>query len=447
MRGRSGIVNRLRSVDEDRGWWERFKQWLPPSTDGDTRMPGTRFYLSGTSSAQTARCRRRYGIDNDDRWTVFPSPLASASPDGSGDRALKQLSQGIARHVNDLFMGILGQCALSRLDLTANGRQAAALSVIEDLVQYGAHLGFHLLGLTGRGIFADPPYRSRTPGLIGLIPPQFRSFPFHHLSTLLVHTPLPPDALDRACRHLSQEYGIVFDHLWDAINDLPLASAHPRKRRMKRLITRGRRLVRELGMYGTGVSDNGSGGDGVGTSADVLRRILRGVAGRVSEAAPNVRVTLTTGITLPAIRMTAGDFGRVIAAVVQNAVDAMPNGGRLTVCVDHRIGDAGRFHASNGPCLEVSVSDTGSGIPAADMGRVVEPFFTASATHGAHTGMGLTGVLGRLRQVNGGMALGTLPGRGTVVLMRIPAALPPASIPFPVVWPAPVRRLAAAWGG
>lgn len=105
------------------------------------------------------------------------------------------------------------------------------------------------------------------------------------------------------------------------------------------------------------------------------------------------------------------------AAVVNlalNARDAMPGGGRLTLFLAPGPDDE-KF-------VELAVSDTGSGIPAEILSKVIEPFFTTKSD-GQSTGLGLSMVYGFVRQSGGRFAIDSTPGTGTRVTLYLPPAL------------------------
>jgi len=81
---------------------------------------------------------------------------------------------------------------------------------------------------------------------------------------------------------------------------------------------------------------------------------------------------------VPPVRALRGELHQVFSNLVSNAIDAMREGGRLTLSIRE---------SSDKPGLLVAVEDTGSGIPAANLPRLFEPFFTTKA--GAGTGLGL----------------------------------------------------------
>lgn len=80
---------------------------------------------------------------------------------------------------------------------------------------------------------------------------------------------------------------------------------------------------------------------------------------------------------MPQVVCREGEIRQVIANLISNAIDAMPDGGTLRLGVQL---------VSRG--LEVEVADTGSGIPDEVQGRILEPFFTTKGHNG--TGLGLS---------------------------------------------------------
>ncbi|WLH87601.1 ATP-binding protein [Pseudomonas sp. FP2338] len=128
--------------------------------------------------------------------------------------------------------------------------------------------------------------------------------------------------------------------------------------------------------------------------------------------------------------------------LVINARDAMPNGGSLTVETTNRHLD-NVFTAAYGTLLpgdyvELSVSDTGCGIPESLLGRVFDPFFTTKPI-GQGTGLGLSMIYGFARQSHGHVTIHSEVGKGTTVSLFLPrfigervadAVVNPALLPF-----------------
>jgi PAS domain S-box-containing protein len=96
-----------------------------------------------------------------------------------------------------------------------------------------------------------------------------------------------------------------------------------------------------------------------------------------------------------------------------NARDAMPDGGVLTFASE-KVSVSGDPDLENGDYIELTISDTGVGMPAEIAERAFEPFFTTKEV-GKGTGLGLSMVYGMARQSGGTARLESTPGKGTVV--------------------------------
>jgi PAS domain S-box-containing protein len=113
-----------------------------------------------------------------------------------------------------------------------------------------------------------------------------------------------------------------------------------------------------------------------------------------------------------------------------NARGAMPKGGQLTIetsCI--QLGPQHERSLENlapGPFVVISVTDTGSGIPAEMINHVFEPFFTTKEV-GEGSGLGLSMVHGFVKQSGGYVTVESEEGRGTTVEMYFPAADPDES--------------------
>jgi PAS domain S-box-containing protein len=106
-----------------------------------------------------------------------------------------------------------------------------------------------------------------------------------------------------------------------------------------------------------------------------------------------------------------------------NARDAMPEGGLLSIGTDHvrlsAVDLVGQEEAAPGDYVEISVTDSGTGMPTEVVERAFEPFFTTKPT-GRGTGLGLSQVYGFVRQSGGAVRLESAPGRGTTVSVLLP---------------------------
>ncbi|MBI4913438.1 MAG: response regulator [Acidobacteria bacterium] len=108
-----------------------------------------------------------------------------------------------------------------------------------------------------------------------------------------------------------------------------------------------------------------------------------------------------------------GDANAVANALMNlgvNAVDAMPGGGELAL----------RTRSGAGGMIEILVEDSGQGMPPEVLDRAIEPFFTTKPS-GKGTGLGLSAVFGTARAHGGNLEIQSEVGRGTRVILRLPA--------------------------
>jgi PAS domain S-box-containing protein len=111
---------------------------------------------------------------------------------------------------------------------------------------------------------------------------------------------------------------------------------------------------------------------------------------------------------VPSIQARAAELREALINLVLNAVDAMPNGGSLTL-ETRRDGD----------WVLLAVADSGTGIPPEVRRRIFEPFFT---TKDSGTGLGLSIVSGIISSYGGTIDVDSAPGTGTTFMIRLPAA-------------------------
>jgi len=135
-----------------------------------------------------------------------------------------------------------------------------------------------------------------------------------------------------------------------------------------------------------------------------------------------VRLELALAENLHPIRGDGGALTHALMNLCVNAVDAMPEGGTLTLStrnLDHSW-------------VEVQVQDTGSGMSPGVLERALDPFFTTKEV-GKGTGLGLSMVYSTVKAHGGEMDIASEPGRGTLVKLRLPAVksqAPHAELPI-----------------
>jgi signal transduction histidine kinase len=101
--------------------------------------------------------------------------------------------------------------------------------------------------------------------------------------------------------------------------------------------------------------------------------------------------------------------------IIDNAIDAMPNGGQLTIQAKNAE-DTSQLDTD----VILEIHDTGPGIPQAHREKIFEPFFTTKSM-GSGTGLGLAITTEIIQLHKGHITLDSEEGRGTRFLIRLPA--------------------------
>ncbi|MEA5112433.1 MAG: PAS domain S-box protein [Geobacteraceae bacterium] len=129
------------------------------------------------------------------------------------------------------------------------------------------------------------------------------------------------------------------------------------------------------------------------------------------------------GDALLVVNADKGQIGQVLINLVTNAVDAMPEGGRLSLgvsltSIDENFIETHKF-AAPGDYACLSISDSGCGMDEETCKKIFEPFFTTKET-GKGTGLGLSIVYGIVKQHNGYVTVDSEPGAGTTFRVYLP---------------------------
>src|SRR6185503_11348951 len=136
----------------------------------------------------------------------------------------------------------------------------------------------------------------------------------------------------------------------------------------------------------------------------------------------------TDVVDVPVIQGDAAGIREMLANLIFNAVDAMPQGGTISV----------RARAEGGD-VRLEVKDTGAGMTEEVRQRCLEPFFSTKGKHG--TGLGLSMVHATVEEHRGTLTVESEPGHGTVFIVRLPVQARPEAPPSEENVPQPPRQL------
>ena len=137
----------------------------------------------------------------------------------------------------------------------------------------------------------------------------------------------------------------------------------------------------------------------------VIEDAIKPLEGRASNL--DVRISRKYGFGLPLVR--SGNLFQVFCNLAGNALDAMPDGGELTIST--------RAEADNS--IVVEFRDTGTGLPAGDIETIFEPFFTTKDKDKG-TGLGLAICRDIVESYRGRITAENAPGRGSIFTVYLP---------------------------
>jgi len=125
-----------------------------------------------------------------------------------------------------------------------------------------------------------------------------------------------------------------------------------------------------------------------------------------------VRLVYDISIDLPEIDGDRQYLSQVFLNLILNAVDAMANGGTLTMSSDMSL---------DTQCIAIQISDTGPGMSPRVLKSIFDPFFTTKSS-GSGTGLGLSVSLGIVQKHGGEIKVRSKPGEGSTFTVILPVA-------------------------
>ncbi len=152
--------------------------------------------------------------------------------------------------------------------------------------------------------------------------------------------------------------------------------------------------------------------------AEVIRRSIELASGKLQKSA--IRPILNLPKELPKIWADAQQLQQVLLNLVFNAMDAMPQGGILTLGAEW-VGDReGPKPSDQNPesGVEISVSDSGHGIDPADLDKIFRPFYSVRKKKGV--GLGLAVCESIMKAHGGRISVQSRPGHGATFTLFFP---------------------------
>jgi signal transduction histidine kinase len=143
---------------------------------------------------------------------------------------------------------------------------------------------------------------------------------------------------------------------------------------------------------------------------DVIESALSVVADEMSQN--RITVKRQFADPLPAIKADEGKLQQVFLSILKNALEAMSPGGHIQIEASTHRGVRGRHEVA------IAIENNGAPIPTEHIGKIFEPGFTTKA---AGTGLGLSSVKKIIEEHRGQISIASGPGRGTAVIIRMPA--------------------------
>ncbi|MDZ4165841.1 MAG: cache domain-containing protein [Smithellaceae bacterium] len=149
---------------------------------------------------------------------------------------------------------------------------------------------------------------------------------------------------------------------------------------------------------------------------EILKQAIQSVSRR--PGFDGVRIIQSFEPDLPPIQADPAQLVQVFVNLLNNAADALPEGGVITVAT----------RLSKGRAVEIDIADTGRGIAAENLGKLFTPFFTTKPL-GQGTGLGLSIVYGIIKMHRGQINVSSQVGKGTTFTVTLPMIPPKTESP------------------
>ena len=155
-----------------------------------------------------------------------------------------------------------------------------------------------------------------------------------------------------------------------------------------------------------------------------LNQLVAEAAAAIGRTRKDISIDAELSEDLFAIIADAGQMEQVLLNLYVNAVEAMPDGGKLflrTLNVTHENLKDKLYNPKPGGYIQLTVTDTGAGMDKETQNRIFEPFFTTKEM-GRGTGLGLASVYGIIKSHGGYIDVESEKGHGTTFTIYLPAS-------------------------
>ncbi len=206
---------------------------------------------------------------------------------------------------------------------------------------------------------------------------------------------------------IQEQVGVLTDSLADTGGAVSPDELRERLRKIAAQVQRSRTVTHRL----LGVSRR----LGPGVEPVDVAKALDETAGLLAKEAEtsNIRIIRDYHDDAPVIRSNVGQMQQVFLNLLNNAIEAVGHDGDVRLSV-RRAGEA----------VEVTVADSGPGIPAALQARIFEPFFSTKTGSTRNAGLGLAICRETMIALGGDIAADSEAGRGTTFTLRFPLVHP-----------------------
>ncbi len=123
----------------------------------------------------------------------------------------------------------------------------------------------------------------------------------------------------------------------------------------------------------------------------------------------SIRLEMNLQKDMPPVKSDRGQLQQVFLNLIKNAIDAMEDGGIITIATDLKDKDA----------VRIAIKDTGCGVPPENLNHIFEPFFTTKERKKG-TGLGLSITYGIIKNLGGNIYVASEVGKGTTFTIELP---------------------------